>query len=145
MVSLERRKEPFKISIRHHRKNPKILRRKQIFLCIIYKITLYQLLNYLSMRQDRPHICLLTILLFNLSRKYKMNVYFRFAAPVLATQWASYQIRAHAPGMTYSPPSTSKPLVNDPAMRVGIANPRWRGKRSRHSRLMRNPQFYVSS
>ena len=29
-------------------------------------------------------------------------------------------------------------------MHVGIANMRWRGKRSRHSRRMRNPQFYVS-
>ena len=29
-------------------------------------------------------------------------------------------------------------------MHVGIANPRWRGKRSRQSRRMRNPQFYVS-
>ena len=29
-------------------------------------------------------------------------------------------------------------------MHVGIAKPRWRGKRSRHSRRMRNPQFYVS-
>ena len=29
-------------------------------------------------------------------------------------------------------------------MHVGIANPRWRGKRSRHSRRMRNPLFYVS-
>ena len=29
-------------------------------------------------------------------------------------------------------------------MHVGIANPRSRGKRSRHSRRMRNPQFYVS-
>ena len=29
-------------------------------------------------------------------------------------------------------------------MHVGIANPRMRGKRSRHSRRMRNPQFYVS-
>ena len=27
---------------------------------------------------------------------------------------------------------------------VGIANARWRGKRSRHSRRMRNPQFCVS-
>ena len=44
-----------------------------------------------------------------------------------------------------------KPLVNDPGMHqgtcvmhVGIANPRWRGERSRHSRRMRNSQFYVS-
>ena len=43
-----------------------------------------------------------------------------------------------------------KPLVSDhlrearAVMYVGIANPRWRGKRSRHSRRMRNPQFYVS-
>ena len=29
-------------------------------------------------------------------------------------------------------------------MHAGIANPRWPGKRSRHSRRMRNPQFYVS-
>ena len=29
-------------------------------------------------------------------------------------------------------------------MHVGIAYPRWRGKRSQHSRRMRNPQFYVS-
>ena len=41
-----------------------------------------------------------------------------------------------------------EPLVSDPGMHhgtcvmhVGIANPRWRGKRSRHSRCMRNPQF----
>ena len=44
-----------------------------------------------------------------------------------------------------------KPLVNDPdmhhtraVMHGGIANSRWRGKRSRHSRRMRNSQFYVS-
>ena len=44
-----------------------------------------------------------------------------------------------------------KPLVTDPDMRharavmhVGIANPRWRGQRSRNSRRMCNPQFYVS-
>ena len=30
-------------------------------------------------------------------------------------------------------------------MHVGVANLRWRGKRSRHSRRMRNPQYYVSS
>ena len=29
-------------------------------------------------------------------------------------------------------------------MHVGIANPRWRGKRSQLSRRMRNPQIYVS-
>ena len=28
-------------------------------------------------------------------------------------------------------------------MHVGIANPRWRGKRSRYSQCMRNPQFYA--
>ena len=35
-------------------------------------------------------------------------------------------------------------LVNDPSMRVAIANRWWQGKRSRHSRRMRHPQFYVS-
>ena len=29
-------------------------------------------------------------------------------------------------------------------MHVGIANPQWQGKRSRHSRCMRNPQCFVS-
>ena len=48
-----------------------------------------------------------------------------------------------------------KPLVSDRhasrrvrharvVLHVGIANPRWRGKCSRHSRHMHNPQFYVS-
>ena len=49
-----------------------------------------------------------------------------------------------------------KPLVSDPSMHhitcvtkpavmhVGIANPRWWGKRSRHSRRMRDPQYYQS-
>ena len=37
-----------------------------------------------------------------------------------------------------------KLLVSDPGMHhVGITNPRWRGKCFRHSRRMRNPQFYV--
>ena len=42
-----------------------------------------------------------------------------------------------------------RPLVSEPDMQlgtcvkhgVGIANPRWRGKRSRHSRRMRNRQI----
>ena len=32
-----------------------------------------------------------------------------------------------------------------PVLHAGIANLRWRWKRSQHSRHMRNPQFYVSS
>ena len=66
---------------------------------------------------------------------------------------------AHAPGIpgTFSPPPTSKETtslrprhasrhVRDAraVMHVGIVNPRWRGKRSRHPRCMRNPQFDVS-
>ena len=66
---------------------------------------------------------------------------------------------AHAPGMpgTFSPP----PRVSDPGMRHGTCVThvpwcmlgsltrgflwsRWWGKRSRHSRRMRNPEFYVS-
>ena len=65
----------------------------------------------------------------------------------------------HAPGMpgTFSPP----PWISDPGMHHGTCvthvpwcTPaslingflwsRWLGKRSRHSRCMRNPQFYVS-
>ena len=66
---------------------------------------------------------------------------------------------AHAPGMpgTFSPPPTSNETaikrsrhasrhVRDAraVMHVGIANMRWWGKRSRHSRGMRNTQFCVS-
>ena len=65
----------------------------------------------------------------------------------------------HAPGM---PGTSSLPLTwiktvsyrsrhasrhvrhGRAVMHVGIANPRWRGKRSRHSRRMRKQQFYVS-
>ena len=66
----------------------------------------------------------------------------------------------HAPGIpdTFSPP----PRVSDPVMHQGTCVMRvpwcmpgsltsvflwsqWRGKRSRHSRRMRKPQFYVSS
>ena len=66
---------------------------------------------------------------------------------------------AHAPRLpgTFSPP----PRVGDPGMHHGTCVPhvprcmprsltsgflrsRWRGKRSRHSRRMRNPQLYVS-
>ena len=47
---------------------------------------------------------------------------------------------------TFSLSPTRKPLVSDPGMRharavIGIDNPRWREKRSRHSRRMRNPHF----
>ena len=66
---------------------------------------------------------------------------------------------AHAPWKpgTFSPPRTSNETVGywswhasrhvrhaRALMHVGIANPRWRGKRSRHSRRMRKSQFYVS-
>ena len=56
-----------------------------------------------------------------------------------------------------SPPPTSKETASKRSrhasrhvgdaravMHIGIANPRWWGKRSRHSRRMRNPRFYLS-
>ena len=74
------------------------------------------------------------------------------------TRYVKFRV-AHAPGIswTFSPP----PRVSDPVMHYGtcvthvpLCMPgsltrgflwsRWRGKRSRHSRRMRNPQFYVS-
>ena len=66
---------------------------------------------------------------------------------------------AHAPGRpgTFFPPPNSKETTRSRSrhasrhvrharvvMHAGIANPLWRGKRSRHFRGMRNPQFYVS-
>ena len=66
---------------------------------------------------------------------------------------------AHTAGMpgTFSPPPTSKKTASwgsrhasrhvhhaRAVMHDGIATPRWRGKRSRHSQRLRNLQFYVS-
>ena len=66
---------------------------------------------------------------------------------------------AHAPGMpgTFSPPPqfsypdmhhgtcvTHMPWCIPGALTSGFLWSRWRGKCSRHSRRMRNPQFYVS-
>ena len=71
------------------------------------------------------------------------------------TRYAKLRV-AHAPGMpgTFSLPPTSKETAGQRSrhvsrhvrearavMHVGIANPRWRGKRSRYSRRMRNPIF----
>ena len=65
----------------------------------------------------------------------------------------------HAPGLsgTFSPPPTSKKTASQRSrhapwhvrhpravVHTGIANPQWQGKRSRHFKHMRNPQFYVS-
>ena len=63
----------------------------------------------------------------------------------LELPWASCQIQIRKitlvmPG-TFSPPPTSKDARN--VMHVGIANPRWQLKLSRHSRRMHNPQVYV--
>ena len=76
--------------------------------------------------------------------------------------WASYKIRkianwacARNAGNVFPPPTSKKPLLSDPGMHhgtcvtqvpwcmLGIGNPRWRGKLSRHSRRMRNTQLYV--
>ena len=77
-------------------------------------------------------------------------------------QWASYQIRklrvAHAPGIpgTFSPLPTSRGTASwrsrhasrhvrhaRAVMHVGIANPRWRGKRFRYAGRKRKPKFYL--
>ena len=65
---------------------------------------------------------------------------------------------AHAPGIprTFSPPPISKESARQRSrhasryvrharavMHAGVANPWWRGKHSRHTRRMRNPQFHV--
>ena len=80
----------------------------------------------------------------------------RFHGPL--TRYVKLQV-AHAPGMPGTFPRTSR--VSDPDMHhctcvmhvpccmpgsltSGVLWSRCRGKRSRHSRRMRNPQFYVS-
>ena len=65
---------------------------------------------------------------------------------------------AHAPGIpgTFSPPLISKETASyrsrhasrhvrhaRAVVHVGIATLQWQGRRSRHSRRMRNPHFYV--
>ena len=69
------------------------------------------------------------------------------------TRYVKFWI-AHAPGCRERFPRhrlQRKPLVSDhcmlrarAVMHVGITNPRWRGKRSRHSWRMPNPQIYES-
>ena len=74
------------------------------------------------------------------------------------TRYVKWRV-AHAPGMpgTFSPPPTSNETASwlsrhasrhvrheRAVMHVGMAHPRWRGKRSRHSRRMRNLRFDVS-
>ena len=72
--------------------------------------------------------------------------------------WASYQIReivaALAPGMAehfhrhrgLAIPTgiTARALCLSGSLTSGFFWSRWRGKHSRHSRRMRNPQFYVT-
>ena len=76
------------------------------------------------------------------------------------TAWASYpkhKMRiAHAPGAFPLPPRVSNPDVHHGTcvthvpwcipgwLTSDFLWSRWRGKRSRHSRRIRNPQFYVS-
>ena len=74
------------------------------------------------------------------------------------TRYVKLQV-AHAPGMprTFSPPPrvcdlgmhhgtcvTHVPWCMSGSQTSGFLWSRWRAKRSRHSRCMRNPQFYVS-
>ena len=77
-------------------------------------------------------------------------------------QWASYQIRKIAgcacagnagipstrvsdPDMHHGTCATHVPWCMPGSLNSGVLWSRWRGKRSRHFRRMRNPQFYVSS
>ena len=57
--------------------------------------------------------------------------------------WASYQIRKIV-GCACAGNAGNVFPRRRAVMHVGIAHLRWRGKRSRHSRRMRDPQFYVS-
>ena len=89
--------------------------------------------------------------------------YFSFRVSGPSQQpWASYQIRKIAgcvpgmPGTFSSQPSVSNPDLHHGtcvthaswcmpgSLTSGFLWSRWRGKRSRHSRRMRNPKFYVS-
>ena len=105
---------------------------------------LYELLNILSWNIEGFH-CV---------DVYRWQSYYHGPLTRYVHLWV-----AHASGMpgTFSPPPISKIIASQRSrhasrhvrhacavMHVGIANPRWRGKRSRHSRRMRNPQFYVS-
>ena len=110
-----------------------------------------------SYSSDVSHICII----------WNVNGVLPCVPPVLGTErkmsWASCQISkiagAHAPGMpgTFSPP----PRVSDSDMHHGtcVTHVPWcipgsltrgflwirrRGNLSRHSRRMRNPQFYIS-
>ena len=106
-----------------------------------------------------PHDSQSTVLSFQVVVSNTYRTLFIKPTEVLAssngplTRYLKLQV-AHAPWMprTFSPP----PLVSDLGMHhdtcvthvpwcmSGSLTRGWQGKRSRHSRRMRNPQFYVS-
>ena len=101
---------------------------------------------------------------FSLWIKYGGHWYKKCNTPIRHRPLTRYTIYvklriAPAPGMPgmFSPPPASKEIASQRSrhasrhvrharavMQIGIANPRWRGKRSRHSRRMRNPHSYLS-
>ena len=95
-----------------------------------------------------------------LNRLYTHKIYWR---KLTTLWWASYQIRKIVvcacagnagnvfPATDFKETASKRSRyasqhVRDAhaEMHVGMANPQWRGERSRHSRRMRNPQFYIS-
>ena len=97
----------------------------------------------------------------NISQKRSRKLIWQIASENKQRLWASCQIRKIAgcacagnAGNAFSPPPTSKETASKRSrhasrhvrharavMHVGIAYPRWRGKRSRHSRRMRTRNY----
>ena len=118
-------------------------------------------LNILILRQMFAFTVAITILETTCMAMEHRKFYFEYHKNTIRgslTRYVKLWV-AHAPRMseTFPPPPTSKETTSSRSchasrlgrharalMHGGIANPRWRGKLSRHSRRMRNPQFYVS-
>ena len=90
---------------------------------------------------------------YNILMVLRLKYFMRnFTTPWRLMPWASYQIRkiagyASAGNAGNVFPATDfkgKLKLATAVMDAGITNPRWREKRSRHSRRMRNMLFYIS-
>ena len=114
---------------------------------VYYAFTNRVRIKAVASRQTSPLLCYI----------YRTTLrQYRLCAHGSLTRYAKFRV-VHAPGILGRFPRhwfRRKQLASDPGswrvshartvMHVGIVKPRWREKRSRHSRLMRHLQFHVS-
>ena len=137
------------------------LNKVMYFLRLVYQVHSYANTNASQRSCPADLVIVIGLLLQkwnNICQRYIINDW-----PMVYYPLASYQIRKIVgcafpgnAGNVFSTPTSKKTAswrsrhasrhVHHACtvMHFGIANPRWLGRRSRHSRCMHNPQFYLS-